>query len=130
MRTGIAAIVLALGVLVSASALAVAAPINAKNAAQITIVCPSGTYTAVINGNGAFTAAHDVNSNAVLIPTAFGEFIATIGGVVVDVEAPVAKGSAVPANGRIQECNYTFEFETPDGPFVGSGGVTGFIARP
>jgi hypothetical protein len=130
MKTGIAAVVFALGVLVSASAVAVAAPINAKNVGQVTIFCPSGTYTAVVNGNGNFTPAHDVNSNTVLIPTSFGEFVGTIGGVVVDVEAPVAKGSAVPANGRVQECNYTLEFETPDGLFVGSGSVTGFIAQP
>jgi hypothetical protein len=47
--------------------------------------------------------------------------------VLVDVEAPTAKGSAVPANGKIQNCNYTVEFDTPDGHISGSGGVTGFI---
>jgi hypothetical protein len=129
MKTSLAAVVFVLGVLVSASAVAIAAPVNAKNASQITIVCPSGTYTAVVNGNGDFTAAHAVDSNTVLIPIAFGEFIGTINGVVVDDEPPLVKGNSVPGNGRIQECNYTFRAETPDGPFVGSGSVTGFIAR-
>lgn len=113
----------------AASAVAVAAPINAKNSGQITLVCPSGTYTAVINGNGNFTPAHDIASNTVLIPIAFGEFIGRIDGVIVDDEAPVAKGSAVPANGRVEECNYTLTFPTPDGLFVGSGSVTGFAAN-
>ena len=75
-------------------------------------------------------AAQDVDSSAVLIPTAFGKFIATVGGVVVDVEPPVGTGSALPANGRVQECNYTFAADTPDGLFVGHGSVTGFIAHP
>jgi hypothetical protein len=126
MKTVFAAAVFALAAL-TACALAVAAPINAKNAGLITIYCGSGTYTAVVNGNGNFTAAHDINSNAVLIPTAFGEFTATLDGVLVDVEAPTAKGSAVPANGKIQNCNYTVEFDTPDGHIFGSGAVTGFI---
>src|SRR3954470_12486169 len=130
MKTGLAAVVFALGVLVSGSAVAGAAPVSAKNASQITIVCPSGTYTAVVNGNGNFTAAHDIHSNTVLIPIAFGEFIGKINGVVVDDEPPLAKGNSVPGNGRIEECNYTFTAQTPDGLFVGSGSVTGFIAHP
>lgn len=129
MKTSLAAVVFALGVLVSGSAVAVAAPVNAKSASQITIVCPNGTYRAVVNGNGNFTAAHDINSNTVLIPIAFGEFIGKINGVVVDDEPPLAKGNSVPPNGRMQECNYTFTAQTPDGLFVGSGSVTGFIAQ-
>jgi hypothetical protein len=130
LRLGLAAVVGALVALVGASAVAVAAPINAPNAFPITIYCPSGTYSAVVNGNGAFTAAHAVDSNTVLIPTAFGEFIGTIGGVVVVDDPASVKGHAVPANGRVEQCYYTAQFDTPDGLFVGSGTVTGFVANP
>lgn len=126
----VSAIVLALIVLLSASAVALAAPINAKRALPITIYCPSGTYAAVVNGNGAFTAAHAVNSNTVLIPIAFGEFVATIDDVVVEDDPPTVKGGAAPANGRVETCYYTVQFDTPDGLFEGTGTVTGFAANP
>ncbi|MGN6797186.1 MAG: hypothetical protein ACTHKS_03475 [Gaiellaceae bacterium] len=129
LRLGLAVVVLALGVLAAASAVALGAPTNSKNAFPITIYCPSGTYAAVVNGRGAFTAAHAVNSNTVLIPIAFGEFIGTINNVVVEDDPASAKGNAVPSNGRVEECYYTAQFETPDGLFVGSGTVTGFAAH-
>ena len=122
-------VVVALTGVVGASAVAIAAPVNAKNAFPITLVCPSGTYAAVVNGHGSFTAAHDTNSNTVLIPIAFGEFIGTIHGVVVEDDPPVVKGSAAPANGRVEDCYYTVQFDTPDGVFIGRGSVTGFAAH-
>jgi len=108
-----------------------AAPTNAKKALFITIVCPSGTYEAVVNGNGAFTAAHAVDSNTVLIPIAFGEFRGTFtdpDGIVSTVtDPPLAKGNAVPANGRVELCNYSVEQFFDGASFVGGGSVTGFI---
>ena len=109
-----------------------AAPTNAPNAFPVTIVCPSGTFDAVVNGNGEFTAAHAVDSNRVLIPIAFGTFTGTFtdpdGVVSTETDPPVAKGKARPGNGRIEDCTYSFELSFPDGSsFAGSGSVTGFI---
>ncbi len=109
-----------------------AAPKNAPESLTVTIVCPSGTYVAVVNGNGEFTPAHSLDSNTVLIPIAFGEFTGTFtdanGVTTTETEPPSAKGSAVPANGRIQDCTYSFLQSFPDGSsFAGSGSVTGFI---
>ena len=106
-----------------------------QSAFLITIVCPSGTYEAVVNGNGAFTAAHAVDSNTVLIPIAFGEFTGTFtdpdGNEFPETDPPVAKGNAVPANGRVEACNYTVDLSFDDGAsFVGGGSVTGFIPGP
>jgi hypothetical protein len=122
-------VVVAVAAVVGASAVAQAAPVNSKNAFPITLVCPSGTYSAVVNGHGSFTAAHDTDSNTVLIPIAFGEFIGTINGVVVEDDPPVVKGNSAPANGRVEDCYYTVQFDTPDGVFMGSGSVTGFAAH-
>ena len=75
---------------------------------------------------------HAVDSNTVLIPIAFGEFTGTFtdaaGNESTEIDPPVAKGNAVPANGRVEECSYSFELVFPDtSSFVGSGDVTGFI---
>jgi hypothetical protein len=111
---------------------ATAAPVNAKNATPILIVCPSGSYQAVVNGKGNFTAAHAVDSNTVLIPIAFGPFTTTFtdpdGVITTNVEPGSAKGNSVPANGKIQDCMYSISFSFTDGSsFFGSGSVTGFI---
>ena len=110
-----------------------AAPINAPRSFTVTIECPSGTYEAGLNGNGAFTPAHSLDSNEVLIPIAFGEFTGTFtdanGVSSTETDPPFAKGSAMPANGRVQNCTYSFLQSFPDGSsFAGSGSVTGFIA--
>jgi hypothetical protein len=109
-----------------------AAPINAKTAFTITIECPSGTYESVVNGNGEFTPAHSLDSNTVLIPIAFGTFTGTFtdpnGVTSTDTEPPVTKGAAVPANGLVEDCTYSFRLSFPNGSsFAGSGSVTGFI---
>jgi len=112
--------------------LGAAAPTNAKNAFPVTIFCPSGTFEAVVNGNGEFTAAHAVDSNTVLIPIAFGTFTVTFtdanGVTTTETDPPVTKGKATPKNGKVQNCTYSVEFSFPDGSsFAGSGSVTGFI---
>lgn len=114
-----------------ASVGAAAAPVKAPNAFPITIVCPSGTYEAVVNGNGSFTAAHSTTTNQVLIPIAFGEFTATItdpqGNTTMVIQPPMAKGSSNPRNGAVEECVYYVNVTFPGGTFVGSGSVTGFV---
>jgi hypothetical protein len=110
-----------------------AAPINAKKAFTLTVVCPSGTYEAVANGNGEFSPAHALDSNAVLIPIAFGTFTGTFtdpnGVTSTETDPGVTKGSAVPANGRVEDCTFSFLLSFPDGSsFAGSGSVTGFTS--
>src|SRR5262245_9176387 len=74
-------------------------PTNAKNAFPIQVACDNGhTYNAVANGSGHFTPAHDLDSNAVVVPVAFGETTFTVtdpDGNVVDSETdpPASKGS-------------------------------------
>lgn len=54
-------------------------PLQAKNNLVITVVCPDGvTYTAVTNGNGHWTPAHDLNSTSTLVPLIFGDQTLTI----------------------------------------------------
>lgn len=63
---------------------AAAAPTGAHDAGLIpvTVVCGGVTYQIVTNGQGRFTPAHDVATNAILVPSQFG--VATI--VVTDTE--------------------------------------------
>jgi hypothetical protein len=42
-------------------------------------------------------------------------------------EAPLAKGSAVPENGKLVECTGVIELDVPGGHFAGSSTVTGFF---
>jgi hypothetical protein len=121
---------LALGLVGITNGVAGADPSNAKNALFVTATCANGqSFQIVTNGNGAFTAAHDRNSTATLIPFAFGEFTATVtdpAGNVVDTftDPPITKRSA--ANHSLLECPFTFSQTFPDGfTFAGSG--TAFV---
>src|SRR4051794_23921125 len=103
----------------------------------ISIECDNGTtYTAVSNGNGNWTPAHDLNSTAVLIPTSFGEQTITItdaDGNVIDSETDpgVTKASTKPRATTIN-CDFSGSatFVDPElGPltFTVTGTVTGFV---
>ena len=76
------------------------------------LMCANGkTYTVVTPpGNGDWTPAHDVNSNTVLVPVAFGEFTGTIsqGGkeIVTFTEEGETKGSGKQRN--TTSCSYAF----------------------
>lgn len=107
--------------------------------APIAVVCDNGnTYQVTVNGNGAFTAAHDSASTAILVPTAFGEFSGTLtdsdGNVLEEfTDPPMIKGAAA-NQGRATStaCTYvvTGTFEDPDlgtVTFAGTGTVTGFV---
>jgi hypothetical protein len=113
---------------------ATGAPVNSPQTAAITITCPSGSFAGVVTlVSGEWTPAHSLDSNAVFIPIAFGEFIGTAtdpdGNVLFTVdEPPLVKGSSVPQNGKLQECTGLIEFDFPGGHFTGSSPVTGFIA--
>ena len=56
----------------AAAGAAAADPANAPRSAPVTITCGNTTYQAVVNGNGVWSPAHDLNSNSILIPVAFG----------------------------------------------------------
>jgi hypothetical protein len=60
-------LVLATVVVGGAAGVATADPTNAPNSAPITITCGNTTYHAVVNGNGLWSPAHDLNSNIAAI---------------------------------------------------------------
>lgn len=104
----------------------------------IPVTCDNGTtYWVTVNGNGAFTPAHDVNSTTMLIPTSFGEFHGVItdstGAVVDEFTDPAAqKGSSTKPRATSHSCTFVIveHFEDPDlGPltFTGTGTVEGFL---
>jgi hypothetical protein len=121
----------ALGLVGATGGTAGADPVNAKKAQVITeVTCVDGqSFDIVTNGNGAFTAAHDLNSTATIIPFAFGEFSGTLtdpDGNVVDsfTDPPVAKKPA--AHHDQLECAFSFSETDPEGfTFTGSG--TAFV---
>jgi len=121
--------------LVATSAgVASADPANAKNSLPLHIVCNNGhTYTAVSNGNGNFTPAHDLGSNAVLIPVSFGQITFTVKdaqGNVLDQETdpPASKGSSAKNPGATTSCSFTGGATAPDGTsFTIVGTVVGMV---
>ncbi len=102
----------------------------------IPLDCDGTAYTISVNGNGAFTPAHDTGSSGVFVPTRFGEFHGTVTdseGTVLDdfTEPPLDKGRSAKAPRTWATCTYTVhdEFEDPDLgvlTFDGQGEVTGF----
>ncbi|HEV8527013.1 MAG TPA: hypothetical protein VGS60_05585 [Actinomycetes bacterium] len=117
----------------SASA-ATADPTNAKDTIPIQLACDNGhTYTVVANGNGQFTPAHDLDSNAVVVPVAFGEITATVtdpDGNVVESETdpPASKGSSAKNPNATTNCSFSASATDPDGfTFSLSGTATVMI---
>jgi hypothetical protein len=112
---------------------ATADPSGAKNSTPITIVCGNTTYQAVVNGNGAWAPAHDLNSTSILIPVAFGVetdvFTPPGGPPQTSTTTPRAKGSSAPRGAPLLNCSYQVGPLTfPDGStFQASGTVTGFV---
>lgn len=126
------ALTLALVVGGTAAATATADPTGAKNSLRITIQCGATTYQVVVNGNGNWTPAHDLNSNSILVPVAFGEQT----GVFTDpsgtqhpfTEPPATKGSANPNGAPLIGCTFHADQSFPDGSsVVVDGSVTGFV---
>ncbi|HYU83655.1 MAG TPA: hypothetical protein VEK80_02525 [Kribbellaceae bacterium] len=136
-RTGT---VLALGV---ASALTLAGtasadPLGSPRSFQIELVCDNGqTYQIVLNGNGEFAVGHDLASNSIVIPTAFGPFHGVLtddeGNVVDEFTDPaVAKGSSTKQRATSTSCTFEVDdtFEIPGigvVHFHGEGSAVGFV---
>ncbi|MGN6189311.1 MAG: hypothetical protein ACTHOE_10450 [Conexibacter sp.] len=129
---------LAIAVLAAAVAAgtASAAPTNAPNAQTVTLDCSqAGTFEVVVNGSGAWSPGHDLNSNAILIPVSFGAETT----VVRDAEGNVVDESTRPAMTKGQgkarashrnpiACTYTLSFTEDGNTITVSGSVTGFAA--
>jgi len=133
MRKHAAVLVLVLALAGVAAGSAMADPSGARNSAPVTIVCGATTYHAVANGNGAWTPAHDLNSNKVLIPVAFGvetDVFTPVGGPPEIMLSPARdKGSANPSGQPQINCSYTVGPITIPGvgTFAAFGTVTGFV---
>lgn len=98
------------------------------------LVCDNGvTYRIVVNGNGEFTPAHDVDSNSILVPTEFGPFVATVtdpdGNVVDTINEPGStKGRSSKPRATTTSCTFHFEMTDEAGFTVSAdSSVTGFV---
>lgn len=122
--------------------LAMTAPALADPSGDVfTLVCNGQTYQVTTSaGNGDFTPAHDLASNRVFIPHAFGPFTGTIrnaSGTVVDsfTDPAQTQGSGKQKNDVF--CTFSFhevsDGSEPDFPagytFDGSGTATGQISH-
>jgi len=85
MLAGLAIVVAGVGVTTAGPAAAAPTGANDAGLTPVTLVCGGVTYQTVTKGQGRFTPAHDVATNAVLVPSQFGA--ATI--VVTDPEGNV-----------------------------------------
>lgn len=115
---------------------AAAAPVNAPNAQTVALDCgEAGTFQVVVNGDGAWSPGHDLNSNAILIPVSFGEETATVrdaeGNVIDESTRPAmtkGQGKARAQHRNPIACTYTLSFTEDGNTITVSGSVTGFIA--
>lgn len=120
------------GLLLGAPGVASADPGGADQ--SFPLVCDNGvTYRIVVSGNGEFTPAHDIDSNSILVPTAFGPFVGTVtdpdGNVVEEINEPgSAKGQSSKQRRTTATCTFHFE-ETDEAGFTFSAdsSVTGFV---
>jgi hypothetical protein len=131
-RLRLGLLVLTMVVAGAAAGVAAADPGNAPRSTPVTVTCGSTTYQAVVNGNGAWSPGHDLNSNSVLIPVALGVetdvFTDPSGTVFTSTTTPRAKGSSSPNGAPLLNCSYHFALSFPDGStFVADGTVTGFV---
>jgi len=126
--------VAATALVATSAGVASADPVNARDALPIQIACDNGqTYTAVANGNGNFTPAHDLDSNAILVPVSFGPITFTLtdpNGVIIDQETDPAasKGSSASNPNASTSCSFSGGATAPDGTtFSIVGTVTGMV---
>lgn len=128
--TATATAVLGLGTATTAHA----DPANAKGSLPLTISCANGSiYTAVANGSGAWTPAHDLDSTSILVPVSFGTETFTVydpAGNIVDqqTEPPSAKGAIEHNKHAVIACEFSGSQTAPDGSmFTIEGSVVGFV---
>ncbi len=124
MRKVLASVVL---LLVASIGMAGVAGADPKKGEFITLNCDNGqTYDIVVNGNGQWTPAHDLNSNAILKPFAFGPFTGTVtdpqGNVVEQFTEP-GESKRAARNQRLVECGFSFSGTEEGFTFTGTGTV-------
>ena len=108
---------------------ALAAPTGAPNARWVTATCGEDQFTMVVNGNGAFPAAHDVSSTRVFVPVWFGETTVTGSDKSVQTFPEGRKGSAAPKGHTLITCSWTGDPEEFEGVlYTANGTVGGFFA--
>lgn len=106
-----------------------AAPTGAPKALWVTATCGADQFRMVVNGNGAFPAAHDVNGTKVFVPVAFGE--TTVSGSDGSLQAypEGIKGAADPKGHTLITCSWRGDPEVFGGvTYTASGTVAGFFA--
>jgi hypothetical protein len=117
------AAVLALAVFVPAAS---ADPLNAKGSLAFPATCGGQTVQVVVNGNGAFTAAHVLGSTAVFVPQEFDitfEFTPTGG----TTETETDTSSKPNVHGDLVTCSFDVTQTFPEGSFHLFGTATGFF---
>ncbi len=123
-------VALALTTTMFVTAPATAAP---KPTIDIQLFCGDEPIDVSVSGNGDWTPAHDLNSNLVGVPIAFGTFegvfTPTGGDPQPFTEAPFAKRNVPRTRNLIIECSYTINGSFPDGSFTGTGSVTLMVPR-
>jgi hypothetical protein len=110
-------------------------PTGARNALPLKISCDNGqSYGAVVNGNGKWAPAHDVDSSSILVPVSFGTQTITIrdadGNIVAqETQDPSAKPGASAHNpNATTNCEFVGTASAPDGStFTVEGTVVGFV---
>jgi hypothetical protein len=108
-------------------------PSGAKFSLPVTATCGGTTVDALVNGNGAWVPAHDLDSTGVFIPIQFGPatgvFIDPGGGVnPINDPASPPKGNASPPGRTIVTCTYSIDHTFPDGGHLTvNGSVTGYF---
>ena len=135
---------LSAGALVTALGIALAVPNVAQadpmppGSDTFELTCGSETYEVAVSGQGLFTPAHDVNSNTVFVPTAFGDThvvvsVADSGEVLDEFTDPAMwKGKATKERRTSTSCTYTIVFGFHDEEldehllFTATGSVEGF----
>jgi hypothetical protein len=127
-------VVFAVGLAALAAGPAGADPSGAKFSLPVTATCGGTTVEAVVNGNGAWGPAHDLNSTAVFIPIQFGPATGSFtdpDGNVDPINDPASppKGSASPPGRTIVTCTYAIDQTFPDGSHLTvNGSVTGYFS--
>lgn len=114
--------VLAVLLLVSVGmSLAAAAPTNAKNSSSLSLDCgAAGTYSVVVNGNGALTPGHVLAGNGVnLIPVAL-DITGTYQGQTVFTQMTAKHGTMTGRQDQVVQCSVTGTIMSAD--------VTGTVA--
>ena len=132
MRSAVRLTIAAALTLPLAAAAVVPASAAPARAGLVTVQCGSTLYQTWVNGNGAFTPAHDLGSTSTLVPLAFGPSTFTLtdpNGVVVDsgTDPGAAKGRSANAAGA-QWCSYWLSGTDGDGfTFSVTGTVLGKV---